>query len=706
MNKPHYFAFMLAAGLGASGVTASGQPLVTGEIAYSISSPNNRGNNHTPGARADTAKDFILQNLDTSVKPGNDFFKFANGGWIKRNPIPASESSWGIGNLVEENIKAKLKVVNENAAAASSAPGTDLQKLGDFYRTAMDSVKADRLGVTPMKSYLDEIDAIHDLKGIWAMAAKLQRMGESTFFNYYVGQDAKNSEKIQVHIGQGGLGLPNRDFYFSKLARFVKIRNAYPGHIEKMLSFTGLSAAQAATRSQELVKFETVLAKVSRPLADLRDPYANYHKMGMKELGTLLPSVNWLVWIKATGLNGVDSVIVGQPEFLQALDNEMKSTSVEVLKSFLKWNFISDYASSLSSPVNMERFRFYNTIVSGQTSEKPRWKRVIEQENRLMGMLLGKLFIKEYFSDAAKKRYEDMVSRVQQVYAGRINKLDWMSDTTKAKAIVKLTSIKPKVGFPDKWLDYSRMKIGTVSYFENLVQGRLWSYNYEISQYGKPVDRTRWDMYPQTYNAYYNPSNNEIVLPAAQMAIPGLRDEEIDDAVAYGYTAGSTIGHEITHGFDDQGRQFDEKGNLKSWWTKGDEQRFTKKAKVLSDQFDSYVVLDSMHVNGKASLGENMADLGGIRLGLEAFKMTDQYKKGEKLHGYTPVQRYFLGYAMGWLSHERDESLARQILSDVHAPANLRVNGPLSDIPEFYDAFNVQPGEALYRKPEDRAKIW
>lgn len=323
-----------------------------------------------------------------------------------------------------------------------------------------------------------------------------------------------------------------------------------------------------------------------------------------------------------------------------------------------------------------------------------------------MGMLLGKLFIKEYFSPQAKARYENMVNQIAIVYADRIKKLDWMSDTTKAKALVKLASVKHKIGYPDKWTDYSTMLISKDSYFNNVLQAKRWNYRDMISLYGKPVDRTRWDMYPQTYNAYYNPSNNEIVLPAAQMAIPGLRDEEIDDAVAYGYTAGSTIGHEITHGFDDEGRQFDEKGNLKSWWTKGDEQRFTKKALMLSNQFDHYVVLDSMHVNGRASLGENMADLGGIVLGLEAFKKTEQYKKGLKIDGLTPVQRYFLGYAMGWLSEERDESLARQILSDVHAPAKLRVNGPLSDLPDFYEAFGVKPGQAMYRQANDRAQIW
>lgn len=654
---------------------------------------------------ADSSKDFIYQNLDHKTNPGDDFFQYANGGWIKRNPIPASETGWGIGNLVVDNIRTKLKAVNEHAAAATNAAtGSDDQKIGDFYQTAMDSVKADQLGISPLKPYLAQIDAVHDLKGIMAMAAVLETIGSGTFFGFYVGQDAKNSDKLEVQLGQGGLGLPNRDFYFSKLARFNTIRQAYIPHISQMLAFT--RATDAAAHAAAIMQFETALAAASRPLQDLRDPYANYHKMGITQLSALLPSVNWPQYFSAVGLSRVDSVIVGQPEFLQALDRQLKATPLAVLKSYLKWNLISDYSSSLTSAINQEHFRFYSTIVSGQTKQKLRWKRVIDQENGLMGMLLGKLFIKEYFSPQAKARYENMVNQIAIVYADRIKKLDWMSDTTKAKALVKLASVKHKIGYPDKWTDYSTMLISKDSYFNNVLQAKRWNYRDMISLYGKPVDRTRWDMYPQTYNAYYNPSNNEIVLPAAQMAIPGLRDEEIDDAVAYGYTAGSTIGHEITHGFDDEGRQFDEKGNLKSWWTKGDEQRFTKKALMLSNQFDHYVVLDSMHVNGRASLGENMADLGGIVLGLEAFKKTEQYKKGLKIDGLTPVQRYFLGYAMGWLSEERDESLARQILSDVHAPAKLRVNGPLSDLPDFYEAFGVKPGQAMYRQANDRAQIW
>jgi len=653
-----------------------------------------------------TSKDFIFNNLDTSVKPGDDFFQFANGGWIKKNPIPASESAWGIGNLVVDNIRDKLKAVNERAASSQGKPGSDLQKIGDFYTTAMDSTRNASLGIRPLVTYLHDIDAIANLPDLFSMAAKLETMGSGTFFSFYIGQDEKNSANLEVQLGQGGLGLPNRDFYFSKLTRFSTIRNAYTPHIKEMLSFTGLSESDAGQGAAEIVKFETTLAAASRPLQDLRDPYANYHKMGIKQLSALLPELDWQHYFTVAGLPHVDTVIVGQPEFLQALSAQLKSTPLSTLKNYLKWNLISDYSNSLSPAIDQEHFRFYQTIISGQAIQKPRWKRVIDQENGLMGMLLGKLFIKEYFSAQAKARYENMVSQISIVYADRIKKLDWMSDTTKAKALIKLAAVKHKIGYPDKWSDYSSMPVSRQSYFQNVVEAKKWNYRDMISQYGKPVDRSRWDMFPQTYNAYYNPSNNEIVLPAAQMSIPGLRDEEIDDAVAYGYTAGSTIGHEITHGFDDQGRQFDEIGNLKSWWTAGDEQRFKKKSQVLARQFDSYKVLDSMHVNGQASLGENMADLGGVVLGLEAFKKTDQYKKGLKINGLTPVQRYFLGYALGWLYHERDESLARQILSDVHAPANFRVNGPMSDIPDFYDAFQIQPGQAMYRKSDDRAKIW
>lgn len=658
------------------------------------------------GQAVPAGKDFIFNNLDTAVKPGDDFFQYANGGWIRKNPIPATESAWGIGNLVVDNIRDKLKAVNEKAAGSQAPMGSDLQKIGDFYSIAMDSAKNASLGAAPLKPYLTEIDAINDLKGIFSMAARLETIGSGTFFGFYIGQDEKNSARLEVQISQGGLGLPNRDFYFSKLARFVTIRNAYSPHIGRMLAFTGLTSDKAPQAAIDVVKFETALAAASRPLQDLRDPYANYHKMGISQLTALLPELDWAKYFSIAGLNRVDSIIVGQPEFLQALSKEVRKTPLNVLKNYLKWNLISDFSSSLSPVIDQEHFSFYQTIISGQATQKPRWKRVIDQENALMGMLLGKLFIKEYFSAAAKMRYENMVNQIAQVYADRIKQLDWMSDTTKAKALIKLVAVKHKIGYPDKWLDYSGMHISKASYFNNVVEAKKWNYQDMITQYGKPVDRSRWDMFPQTYNAYYNPSNNEIVLPAAQMSIPGLKDEEIDDAVAYGYTAGSTIGHEITHGFDDQGRQFDEIGNLKSWWTAGDEQRFKKKALMLSNQFNKYTVLDSMHVNGQASLGENMADLGGVVLGLEAFKKTDQYKQGLSINGLTPVQRYFLGYALGWLYQERDESLARQIVSDVHAPAKFRVNGPMSDITEFYDAFQVKPGQAMYRPAAERARIW
>jgi len=674
---------------------------ITSFLLFSMASAYSQSSVQSPHS-----KDFIFNNLDRSIKPGDDFFSFANGGWIKKNPIPVTESSWGIGNLIIDTIRNKLLIVNKQAAQSHAAPGTDLQKIGDFYSTAMDSAKVDALGIQPLQPYLNAIDSIQDLRGIWTMAAKMSSIGSGTFFAFHVGQDDKNSKKNQVFLSQGGLGLPNRDYYFSKLARFQTIRNAYAPHIDRMLVFAGYPQLDATREAAQIFKFETALAGASRPLQDLRDPYANYHKLDIKALQGLMPSVDWPSWFKTTGLAGVDTVIVRQPEFLQALEKQVKLVPLDVLKSYLKWNLVTDYSSALPTPVNTENFHFYGTLINGQTLQKPRWKRVIDEENRYMGMLLGKLFIKAYFSHAAKLRYTKMVNDVLAAYRDRIRGLDWMSDTTKRKALVKLSSVTYKIGYPDKWLDYSTMDISTGSYFSNLVEAKKWRHRDIITQYRKPVDRSRWGMFPQTYNAYYNPSNNEIVLPAAMMAVPGLRDEEIDDAVAYGYTAGSTIGHEITHGFDDEGRQYDEKGNLRSWWTKGDEGRFNKKAKVLADQFDHYVVLDSMHVNGKACLGENMADLGGILLGMQAFKKTAQYHQGQKINGLTPPQRYFLGYAMGWLVEERNESLARQILSDVHAPANFRVNGPLSDDADFYEAFQVKPGDAMFRKVTERAQVW
>lgn len=651
--------------------------------------------------------DVVADHIDTSVKPGDDFFDFANGAWLKAHPIPPEESQWGIGQVVQDELYAKLRKISEDAAADKNAkPGSDEQKVGDFWTTAMDQAKADKLGVTPLKDELARIDAVHDVNSALDEAFALQWLGVGPFFDFQVSQDEKQSDVMAVHLWQGGLGLPERDYYFNKEKGVAKVRDAYVEHLHRTLRMLGSNEAQAANGARQVLAFETALAKVSRPLADLRDPLKNYNKMAPTDLtAKYTPSIAWNTRLAEWKLPA-STVIVGQPEFFSGLQALLAKTPAPVIRDYLRTHLVDAYAAYLSQDFDDEHFDFYGRTLNGQKEQKPRWKRVMRSENRAIGMILGRIYVKDYFSEAAKQRYNAMVEAIRTAYGERIDQLDWMSPATKAKAREKLAAVTKKVGYPDKWKDYSALTIGRQSYAQNMMNATRWQVQDMISKFGKPVDRAEWDMTPQTYNAYYNPSNNEIVLPAAQFMIPGFADDQIDDAVVYGYVAASTIGHEITHGFDDEGRQFDAKGNLVDWWTQQDAARFKQRAEVMVKQFNAYEPLPGLHINGQASLGENIADFGGIMIGLDAFKKTEQYKNGEKIAGYTPLQRFFLGYALGWLSQEREEQLRTGLLSDVHAPAKWRVNGPLSNVPDFYQAFDVKPGQAMWRPENQRVKIW
>ena len=655
-----------------------------------------------------SAKDVFADNVDSTINPTKDFFLFANGKWFKNNPIPGSETSWGIGDLVQEEIYKNLRKINEDAVLANAPVGTDTKKIGNFWGTGMDSLKADKLGLDPLENELKKIGLVKDVKGVVQTMIDFDPLEIGLFYGgFYVGQDAKNSEIMAVNLWQGGLGLPDRDYYFNTDDETKKIREAYVKHVAKILELAGNDATLAMKMSDGIMNFETELAKNSRKLEDLRDPYSNYNKMSIDDVTkTLTPSINWRNVCVAHGVSKIDSVIVGQPEFFSSLEKTLQLTDIEVLKAYMRFHLISNYATFLSVSIDNENFNFYGKALSGAESQRPRWKRVLDSEESAMGMVLGKLFVKEYFPANTKKRYNDMVEAIRTAYGERIKKLDWMSESTKVKALDKLSKMTKKVGYPDKWKDYSKLVVGANSYCENMMNAARWSFNDMISKYGKPVDRTEWDMTPQTYNAYYNPSNNEIVLPAAIFTIPGSVDSLIDDAVVYGYGAASTIGHEMTLGFDDEGRNYDAKGNLVSWWTSEDSAKFQVRSAVMIRQFNGYEPLPGKHINGAASLGENIADYGGVLLGIDAFKKTEQFKKGEKIAGYTPMQRYFMGYALGWMIQQRDQELARRLMTDVHAPAKWRVLGPFSNIPEFYNAFNVKAGDPMWRADSVRVSIW
>ncbi len=668
---------------------------------------DNRTANTSAGSTGSSKNnvDVLVANMDSTVSPSQDFFLFANGGWIVKNPIPGDQGSWGIGNLVvEENLK-RLRELSEKAAATKAAPGSTEQKIGDFWATAMDSVTIEQQGLQPLKPYLDRIDAITDVASLIATTAALKKIGSNTLFNDYVTQDDKNSDVMRYKLVQGGIGLPEREYYFKNDAETINIRNRYLAYITNILIFSGDDSTKATTAAKNILALETKLAQASRKIEDLRDPYRNYNKMAIADLSKMAPVVDWTSFLNNTGVTTLDSVIVGQPEFFNALNAILKTTPIDVWKSDLRFNLISDFSGGLPDRFGTEAFHF-SKLFSGARERRPRWKRVVQAEEASMGELLGQLYVKEFFSNETKKRYSDMVEGIREALHDRIGKLTWMGDSTKQKAYTKLAAMKKKVGYPDKWKDFSAMAIGRESYVQNMIAANTWWHNYQVNKLGKPVDRDEWEMTPQTYNAYYNPSNNEIVLPAGIFTVPGYRDEELDDATVYGYAGASTIGHEITHGFDDQGRQYDEKGNLKSWWTKGDEAEFNKRAAVMVAQFNEYEPIKGYHINGKATLGENIADLGGILLGIEAFKKTDQFKKGEPVHGMTPMQRYFLGYALGWLGHTSDEQLRNRLLTDVHSPAQYRVNGPFADVDEFYTTFAIQPNTPMYRPDSLRVRIW
>lgn len=649
--------------------------------------------------------DILGLHIDSTIIPGNDFFSYTNGGWLKKNPIPPSETGWGIFNLVADENYSRILKISEEASNQKAAEGTASQQIGDFFFAGMDSTGIEKNGLKPLESELQAINSISTKEDLIKVITHFQKIGVAPLYDLYITQDMKNSEKNFLYLSQGGLGLPDRDYYFNTDERTKMMRTEYEKHVQRTLQLTYQDSARAAKEATQVMALETSLAKSHKKLEEMRDPYANYHKMSLADLAKSNSNMNWEKAISDLNIN-FDSVIVGQPLFFQNINSLINSTSLENWKAYLTWQLVSSFSSSLSSDFDHEHFHFYSEIMRGSKEQRPRWKRVLDAQENALGDALGQLFVKEYFPEKTKKRYEDLTEKIVESYRAHIEKLDWMSDSTKAKALNKLNAISKKVGYPNKWKDYTSMKISRESYCKNIIEGNKWRFEYEAAKLGKPVDRTEWGMTPQTYNAYYNPSNNEIVLPAAIFTAPGYKDEDIDDAVIYGYVGASTIGHELTHGFDDEGRQFDEKGNLKNWWSKEDEANFKKRADMLVAQFNAYTVLKDKHPNGSATLGENIADLGGVVIGLDAFKKTKQFIENKSIAGLTPLQRYFMGYAYGWMQTRTDEMLATQLLTDVHAPIFLRVNAPMSNCDAWYEAFHVTPQNTMYRDSTSRVRIW
>lgn len=652
------------------------------------------------------AKIFIdPANMDKSVKPGDDFYTYAGGTWIKNNPVPAKETRWGSFNQLRDfNVNAVKNVLETAVADKKAAAGSVTKRVADFYTAGMDSVTIEKRGYTPISAMLKEVDAINSKVGVQKMMARLRVSGAaSPLYGFFVGQDRKNVEVMIPQLSQGGTTLPDRDYYLKNDGRNPQIQEAYKKYISKLFTLTGSSAVDAEQKALTIFSLEKQLAAAQMSRVEMRDPYKTYNKFQLEELSKSTTGINWREVLADLKIKKEDTILVNNPAFFKEVAGMINTVSVEDWKTYLKWNILKSAAPYLSSSFVDAGFVF-NQVVSGQRTQTPRWERISLLTDGSVGELLGQLYVKEYFKPEAKARMTELVSNLRKAFAVRINKLDWMSPATKVKALAKLTAFRPKIGYPDKWRNYDGLVINSNTYFENIKNVGEWNYNNMIEQLGKPVDRERWGMTPPTVNAYYNATLNEIVFPAGILQLPFF-DAKADDALNYG-GIGAVIGHEMSHGFDDNGSKYDADGTLRNWWTEEDRTKFDAKTKTLSKQYDDYTVLDTIHVNGKLTLGENIGDLGGLNVAYEAFKMTPQGKSSATIDGFTPDQRFFLAWAQVWRGNILPQTEAQLIITDTHSPNQFRTIGAPVNMDAWYNAFSVKEGDKLYKKPEDRIRIW
>ena len=654
---------------------------------------------------ADPRKFIDPQNMDLSVKPGDNFYQYANGNWLRQNAIPASKTSWGSFNELREKSLDAMKSLLEEASKTTTK-GRLYQMVGDYYVSGMDSLTIEKQGFDPIKPDLARIDKVNNKTDFFNELAYQRTQSNGMLWGFFVAQDRKNVSKYLPQFSQGGTTLPDRDYYLKSDARSLKIRDAYRDNLTKMFVLIGEEPTQASQDADVIMRVETALAKAQMPRVDLRDPYKTYNKLTVAGFSQQTPGINWADQLTKYGIKGQDTVLVQNPTFFRSLDSLMAATPIEDLRTYMRWNILKGAAPYLSDAFVKQSFAF-SKVLTGQKEQTPRWQRVSSLIDGSLGDLLGQLYVQKYFKPEAKQRMLTLVDNLEASYSGHIKNLDWMSEDTKKKALTKLLAFKRKIGYPDKWKNYEGVTITRNDFYNNVQSAGKWQYNYMINRLGKPVDKTEWGMTPPTVNAYYNPVNNEIAFPAAILQFP-FYDFEADDAINYG-GIGAVIGHEMTHGFDDSGRQYDADGTLRDWWTKTDADDFRKRADQVKEQFFGFKVLDSIKVNGQLTLGENLADLGGLAIAYDAFKKTPQGKstgKKSMIDGFTPDQRFFLSWAQVWRINVLPETQAQLIMTDPHAPGLYRCNGPLSNINAWYQAFNVQPGDKMYKKPEDRIKVW
>ncbi len=649
-------------------------------------------------------KGLDLSGMDLAVSPREDFFLYANGAWLKSTEIPASETGWGSFNILRDENNKHIHGILEAAAKSKAAKGSIEQRVGDFYASGMDTLAIEKRGYEPIKATLAAIDKIKNYKDLLAYSAANPLEGGGTFLGIGVGADAKNPDAYIVSMRQTGTGLPEKDYYTKDDAATKKVREAYKKYITTLFTLTGTEAQAAAKLADDILALETKIAASHLGRIEMRNPVAQYNKFATKDFAAKIPNLDLPMVLTKLRMK-TDTIIVGQPKYYEYLNTMLPAENIETLKAKMKFSVISSAASNLSSPFVNASFEYVGKTLNGQKVQQDRWKRLSSQTDGMLGDLLGQLYVAKYFKPESKKRMDELVANLQKVFETRINALEWMTPETKQEALKKLHSFTPKIGYPTKWKNYEGVTVKRNDYFGNIKALSKWRYDEMINRLGKPVDKTEWGMTPPTVNAYYSPVRNEIAFPAGILQWPFF-DPTADDAFNYG-AIGAVIGHEMTHGFDDQGRQYNYMGMLKNWWKDKDAEQFKQRAQLVIDQFDGYTVLDNLHVKGQLTLGENLADLGGLSVSYAAFKTyTKQGKSSEKIDGFTPDQRFFLAFAQIWRTKTRDEALRLRVNTDPHSPGEFRTNGPLSNFEPFYEAFGVKPGDKMYRPEDIRAKIW
>jgi len=649
-------------------------------------------------------KGLRIENLDTNATPGDDFYRYATGGWADANPIPDEYSRYGSFDQLREQNEKQIKELIEELGEVQHENGSNAQKIGDLYKLGMDSVKLNDEKAQPIMEQLAEINAASSIDDIIRLAGKIRRYASTPYMGFYVGADDKNSSMNIVHLYQSGLGLGDRDYYLNEDEKSEELRQGYFKLINEQFKNAGYTDTDAETAAKAVMKIETALAKAHFEKEKTRVPELNYHKIGVATLNDSVAKFNWDLFFTSVGAGNFESLNVSQIEPVAEAVKLINTSSIDESKAYLSWCLINAAAKYLSDDFVNTNFDFYGRQMSGSKTILPRWKRTVNTINDALGEEVGQMYVEKYFPPAAKERMLELVKNLRIALSERINGLEWMSKSTKAKAQEKLDAFTVKIGYPDKWRDYSGLEIKNDSYWANIVRSSEFEFNYMLNKLGKEVDKGEWFMSPQTVNAYYNPTTNEICFPAGILQAPFFY-MNADDALNYG-GIGVVIGHEMTHGFDDQGRKYDKNGNMTDWWTAEDAKKFEERAKVLSDYFDNIVVIDDLHANGKFTLGENIADHGGLQVSYAAFQKTQQAKEAKDIDGFTPNQRFFLSYANLWAGNIRNEEIIRLTKIDPHSLGKWRVNGALPHIGAWYEAFNVNEDNALYLAPEKRASIW